>query len=78
MLRDLASKESIQAIDVLKDPYVLEFLNLPASPRLHESKLEQALIANLQDLLLELGKGFSFIARQKLIRFGSSWTFKVG
>ena len=49
---------------------VLEFLGLPASPDLHESKLEQAIIDNLQNFLLELGKGFSFVARQKHIRFG--------
>ena len=48
---------------------VLEFLNLPDSPDLHESELEQAIIRNLQFFLLELGKGFSFVARQKHIRF---------
>ena len=40
------------------------------TPNLHESKLEQAIINNLQTFLLELGKGFSFVARQKHIRFG--------
>jgi hypothetical protein len=49
---------------------VLEFLGLPVSPSLHESRLEQAIIDNLQTFLLELGKGFSFVARQKHIRFG--------
>ncbi len=53
----------------LKSPMVLEFLNLPDDPNLHESKLEQAIIGNLQLFLLELGKGFSFVARQKHIRF---------
>lgn len=58
------------AIDqVLKSPYVLEFLGLPNSPSLHESTLEQAIIDNLQSFLLELGKGFSFVARQKHIQF---------
>ena len=61
----------IQAIDILKDPCILEFLNLPDPPKLHESKLEEALIANLQKFLLELGKGFSFVARQKHIRIGN-------
>ena len=51
--------------DVFKDPVVLEFLGLPESPRLVESDLEQALIGNLQAFLLELGKGFAFVARQQ-------------
>lgn len=61
--------ETIPAETVLKAPYVLEFLGLPDSPCLHESALEQAIIDNLQSFLLELGKGFSFVARQKHIRF---------
>jgi predicted nuclease of restriction endonuclease-like (RecB) superfamily len=55
--------------NILKSPYVLEFLNLPDTPVLHESQLEQSIIDNLQSFLLELGKGFSFVARQKHIRF---------
>jgi predicted nuclease of restriction endonuclease-like (RecB) superfamily len=51
--------------DAMKDPLILEFLSLPESHRLVESKLEVALIDNLQKFLLELGKGFSFVARQK-------------
>ena len=50
--------------DAIKDPVVLEFLGLPESPRLVESDLEEALIANLQAFLLELGTGFAFMARQ--------------
>lgn len=61
--------EEPRAIDTLKDPYVLEFLDLPDDPALHESALETAIIANLQSFLLELGKGFSFVARQKRLRF---------
>ena len=57
------------AIDVVKDPYVLEFLDLPESHQLNESDVETALITNLQAFLLELGKGFSFVARQKRLRF---------
>ncbi|HEX4792338.1 MAG TPA: PDDEXK nuclease domain-containing protein [Humisphaera sp.] len=53
--------------DVFKDPMVMEFLGLPASHKLVESDLEQALIDNLQTFLLELGKGFAFIARQERI-----------
>jgi predicted nuclease of restriction endonuclease-like (RecB) superfamily len=51
--------------DVFKDPVVIEFLGLPESHRLMETKLEAALISNLQQFLLELGKGFAFVARQK-------------
>jgi len=67
--RERLAGEKLTPIDVLKSPMVLEFLNLPDDPNLHESKLEQAIIGNLQLFLLELGKGFSFVARQKHIRF---------
>ncbi len=67
--RDRLTGESVQPTDVLKSPMVLEFLGLPDSPELHESKLEQAIIDNLQHFLLELGKGFSFVARQKHVRY---------
>lgn len=53
----------------IRDPYVLEFLNLEDYPALRESAVEQAIIDNLQAFLLELGKGFSFVARQKRLRF---------
>jgi hypothetical protein len=52
--------------DYLRDPYVLDFLNLPSQTFL-ESELEQGLIDNLQQFLLELGKGFAFVARQQRI-----------
>nr|WP_114296567.1 PDDEXK nuclease domain-containing protein [Anaerobacterium chartisolvens] len=52
---------------ILKDPYILEFLDLKENRDYHESDLEQALIDKLQGFLLELGKGFSFVARQKRI-----------
>lgn len=55
------------AADVFKDPVVIEFLGLPESPRLVESRIEEALISNLQAFLLELGRGFAFVARQKRI-----------
>jgi hypothetical protein len=54
-------------VDAIKDPYVLEFLDLPESHRLVESKLEEALLSQLQEFLLELGKGFAFIGRQRRI-----------
>ncbi|MEO0042809.1 MAG: hypothetical protein RL329_2257 [Bacteroidota bacterium] len=55
-------------LDFVKDPYVLEFLNISANYKLYENDLEQLLIDNLQYFLLELGRGFSFVARQKYIR----------
>ncbi|NQZ06880.1 MAG: DUF1016 domain-containing protein [Algicola sp.] len=53
--------------DFLRDPYILDFLNLPSQLAL-ESELEQALIDNLQLFLLELGKGFAFVARQQRVK----------
>lgn len=67
--RERLPGETVQPSHLLTSPMVLEFLGLPDSPGLHESKLEQAIIDNLQHFLLELGKGFSFVARQKHIRF---------
>lgn len=54
---------------IIKDPYVLEFLDLKANPHFYEKDLEQALINQLQKFLLELGRGFCFEARQKHIVF---------
>ena len=53
--------------DIVRDPVMLEFLGLPGSGRLLESDLEQALMDKLQAFLLELGKGFAFVARQQRI-----------
>ena len=54
---------------IIRNPYVLEFLDLKDYPNLHEKDIEEGLINNLQAFLLELGKGFCFVARQKRIRF---------
>jgi predicted nuclease of restriction endonuclease-like (RecB) superfamily len=54
--------------DFIRDPYVLEFLGAPAVPALYEKDLEQGLLDQLQTFLLELGKGFAFVARQKHLR----------
>lgn len=51
--------------DAIKDPYVLEFLDLPQSHRLVESRVEEALLNQLQAFLLELGSGFAFVGRQQ-------------
>ena len=53
--------------DTLKDPYILEFIGLPENVKYSESQLEQKLIDKLEHFLLELGKGFTFVARQKRI-----------
>ena len=55
--------------DIIRDPYVLEFLGLSDDAAFRESDLEQALITHLQKFLLELGRGFAFEARQKRITF---------
>lgn len=62
-------------LDFIKDPYVLEFLQLPESGAVKESALEQAIIDELQKFLLELGKGFSFVARQMRISTETSHFF---
>ena len=53
--------------DLFKDPVIMEFVGLPDSPHLVESDLERSLIANLRAFLLEMGKGFAFVARQERI-----------
>jgi predicted nuclease of restriction endonuclease-like (RecB) superfamily len=65
----VADADVLRPVDVLKDPYVLEFLDLPDIPRLRESQLEDAIITRLQQFLLELGRGFSFVARQQRLSF---------
>lgn len=57
---------ALTAKDYLRDPYIFDFLGLP-NTSLQESDLEQALIDNLQQFLLELGKGFAFVERQQRI-----------
>jgi predicted nuclease of restriction endonuclease-like (RecB) superfamily len=60
---------TVEPEQFIRDPYVLEFLDLKDYPALRESAVEQGIIDNLQAFLLELGKGFSFVARQKRVRF---------
>ncbi len=55
--------------EIIRDPYILDFLGIPQSEHFLESDLEQMLISKLQHFLLELGKGYSFVARQKRISF---------
>ena len=70
-LLDLANEGQVirKPVDALKDPYVLDFLDLPDNDKLHESDLETAIIRQLQEFLLELGKGFAFVARQKRLAY---------
>jgi len=66
------AKEKMSKVEpeqFIRDPFVLEFLDLKDYPALHESDLEQSLIDHLQQFLLELGRGFCFVARQKRMRF---------
>ena len=63
----IAVKDQPSVLDFVKDPYVLEFLNLDKQATLYEKDLETELLNKLQHFLLELGKGFSFIARQQRI-----------
>lgn len=58
--------------DIIKDPYVLEFLDLKQNNAFYESDLESALIEKIQEFLLELGRGFAFVARQKRIKTETS------
>lgn len=65
------SQDLLTAEEEVKDPTILEFLNL--KDEYSESELEDALIHKLEDFLLELGYGFTFIARQKRLRIGNEW-----
>tara|TARA_B110000046_G_C12992394_1_gene398417 strand:+ start:528 stop:1556 length:1029 start_codon:yes stop_codon:yes gene_type:complete len=58
--------------DIIKDPYVLEFLDLKDNKSFRESELESGLIEKIEEFLLELGKGFAFVARQKRIKTETS------
>jgi predicted nuclease of restriction endonuclease-like (RecB) superfamily len=68
---DLATRGQVleRPADAIKQPYVLDFLELPESSQLRESDLENAILEKLQHFLLELGKGFAFVARQKRLTF---------
>jgi predicted nuclease of restriction endonuclease-like (RecB) superfamily len=74
LLRLTAAENAAPALpaDVIKDPYIFEFLGLTPKEAFRENDLETALIDHLQDFLLELGNGFCFEDRQKKIRIGQS------
>ena len=66
--QNIAKNAAPDPRDFIRDPYVLEFLGVSAVPALYEKDLEQGLLDQLQTFLLELGKGFAFVARQKHLR----------
>lgn len=70
-VKELAEKGLIieKPKDAVKDPYILEFLGLPEHSAYSENQLEQEIIDKLEHFLLELGNGFTFVARQKRISF---------
>ena len=61
--------------DIVKDPYVLEFLGLPEKSHYSESELESRLIEKLENFLLELGKGYTFVGRQVRLSFDEKHFF---
>ena len=63
----LPEHESTEAAHFIKDPYLFEFLGFPLDKEQTETKIESALISHLQQFLMELGKGFAFVARQQHI-----------
>jgi predicted nuclease of restriction endonuclease-like (RecB) superfamily len=63
--------DAISVAEEVRDPYLLEFLNL--KDEYSETELEDALIKHLESFLLEMGAGFTFVARQKRIRIGDEW-----
>ena len=84
-VKELAEKGLIveQPKDIIKDPYILEFIGLPEKSNYSENQLEEEIINKLEHFLLELGNGFTFVARQKRIHltiniFGLIWYFTIG
>ena len=61
--------------DALKNPFILDFLGMPDSGAFRETELESAIIDNLQQFLLELGKGFAFVGRQKRLQFDADFFY---
>ncbi len=68
----LKGNEINKASDIVKDPYVFEFLGLPEEKPIMESDLEKALIAHIENFLLELGKGFMYVGSQQRVTLGNT------
>jgi predicted nuclease of restriction endonuclease-like (RecB) superfamily len=69
--RQATTQDAMSVEDEVRNPYLLEFLNL--KDEYSESELEEALVHHLETFLMELGAGFTFVARQKRIRVGNEW-----
>lgn len=67
--KEIGLPEKVEPKNIIRDPYVLEFLGLEGKASFYEKDLEQAIINHLQKFLLELGRGFSFVSRQQKITF---------
>ena len=67
--KEIGLPEKVEPKNIIRDPYVLEFLGLEGKASFYEKDLEQAIIDHLQKFLLELGRGFSFVSRQQKITF---------
>lgn len=72
VLEKYSKGEDLNIDDVIKNPYILEFLGLDEKPSYSENDLEQAIINHLQEFLMEAGRGFCFEARQKRITFDNT------
>jgi len=70
-----SQSQTISSTQIIRDPYVFEFLGIEAKEIIEESKLEDSLLDKLQEFLLELGRGFCFEARQKRILIGDEYFF---
>ncbi len=68
----LKGNEIAKPEDIVKDPYVFEFLGLPENKPMMESDLEEALVRQIEKFLLELGKGFMFVGTQQRVTFGNT------
>ena len=68
----LHGNEIHKASDIVKDPYVFEFLGIPDETAIMESDLEKALISHIEKFLLELGKGFMYVGSQQRVTLGNT------
>ncbi|MEO6722835.1 MAG: PDDEXK nuclease domain-containing protein [Ferruginibacter sp.] len=72
VLKEHTVQNDVKPEDLFRNTYLLEFLGLEEKPSYSESDLEESIITNLQNFLIELGKGFCFESRQKRITFGNT------
>ena len=72
VIKMIKEKKALSPSDIIRNPYILEFLDLEEKSKFSESDLETAIINDLQNFLIELGRGFCFEARQKRITFDNT------